>query len=246
MTAAGPGRQPDGHTSGDEIADGLSAVTVHAPVVPSKIICVGLNYADHAAESGLPVPAEPVLFTKQISALMGPNDPVVIPQGSVKTDWEVELGIVIGRPTWHVSEADALAHVAGYCLINDVSERAYQIEYEGQWTKGKSYPSHCPIGPWLVTPDDIADVQAIDLWLDVNGQRRQTGNTRTMIFGVAHIVSYLSRFMALQPGDVIPTGTPPGVGMGHKPPLYLKPGDVMTLGGAGLGEQRQRVVAYPG
>ncbi len=211
-----------------------------------NVVAIGLNYADHAAEAGLKPPGQPIVFNKHNGAISGPNDDVLLPPGSEKMDWEVELGIVIGRRAWHVSEADALQHVAGFCLVNDVSERAYQMEYEGQWTKGKSYPTHCPIGPWLVTPDEIADVQGIDLWLDVNGQRRQTGNTRTMIFGVAHIVSYLSRFMALQPGDVIPTGTPPGVGMGFKPPVYLKPGDVMELDGGVLGRQRQRVVAYPG
>ena len=210
-----------------------------------KIVCVGLNYRDHALEAGMQPPAEPVLFMKAVTALSGPNDPLHIPPGSLKTDWEVELGIVIGRPTFQVSEAQALSHVAGFCLVNDVSERAWQMEYEGQWVKGKSYPTHCPIGPWLVTPDELGDPQDVDLWLDVNGQRRQTGNTRTMIFGVAHIVSYLSRFMALQPGDLIPTGTPPGVGMGHKPPLYLKAGDVVSLGGRGLGQQRQRVVDSP-
>ena len=208
-----------------------------------NVVAIGLNYADHAAEAGLKPPGQPIVFNKHNGAISGPFDDVLLPPGSEKMDWEVELGIVIGRRTWHVSEAEALQHVAGYCLVNDVSERAYQMEYEGQWTKGKSYPTHCPIGPWLVTPDEIADVQAIDLWLDVNGQRRQTGNTRTMIFGVAHIVSYLSRFMALQPGDVIPTGTPPGVGMGYKPPVYLKVGDVMELDGGVLGRQRQRVVA---
>ena len=211
-----------------------------------NVVAIGLNYADHAAEAGLKPPGQPIVFNKHNGAISGPNDDVLLPPGSEKMDWEVELGIVIGRRAWHVSEADALQFVAGFCLVNDVSERAYQMEYEGQWTKGKSYPTHCPIGPWLVTPDEIADVQAIDLWLDVNGQRRQAGNTRTMIFGVAHIVSYLSRFMALQPGDVIPTGTPPGVGMGFKPPVYLKPGDVMELDGGVLGRQRQRVVAYPG
>ena len=199
-----------------------------------NVVAIGLNYADHAAEAGLKPPGQPIVFNKHNGAISGPNDDVLLPPGSEKMDWEVELGIVIGRRAWHVSEADALQFVAGFCLVNDVSERAYQMEYEGQWTKGKSYPTHCPIGPWLVTPDEIADVQAIDLWLDVNGQRRQTGNTRTMIFGVAHIVSYLSRFMALQPGDVIPTGTPPGVGMGFKPPVYLKPGDVMEGGVSGL------------
>lgn len=208
-----------------------------------NVVAIGLNYADHAAEAGLKAPGQPIVFNKHNGAISGPFDDVLLPPGSEKMDWEVELGIVIGRRAWHVSEADALQYVAGFCLVNDVSERAYQMEYEGQWTKGKSYPTHCPIGPWLVTPDEIADVQAIDLWLDVNGQRRQTGNTRTMIFGVAHIVSYLSRFMALQPGDVIPTGTPPGVGMGLKPPVYLKAGDVMELDGGVLGRQRQRVVA---
>ena len=207
-----------------------------------NVVCIGLNYADHAAESGMKAPGQPIVFNKHNGAISGPNDDIWLAPGSQKLDWEVELGIVIGSPTFHVSEADVLRHVAGFCLVNDVSERAYQTELEGQWTKGKSYPTHCPIGPWLVTPDELGNVQDLDLWLDVNGQRRQTGNTRTMIFGVAHIVSYLSRFMALQPGDVIPTGTPPGVGMGHKPPVYLKAGDVVTLGGRGLGEQRQVVV----
>jgi len=210
-----------------------------------NIVAIGLNYADHAAEAGLKAPGQPIVFNKHNSAISGPDDDIWLPPGSQKMDWEVELGIVIGQPTFHVSEDQALRHVAGFCLVNDVSERAWQMEYEGQWVKGKSYPTHCPIGPWLVTPDELGDPQDVDLWLDVNGQRRQTGNTRTMIFGVAHIVSYLSRFMALQPGDVIPTGTPPGVGMGHKPPLYLKAGDVVTLGGRGLGQQRQRVVDSP-
>ena len=208
-----------------------------------NVIGIGLNYADHAAEAGLKVPGQPIVFNKHSASISGPNDDVWLPPGSAKLDWEVELGIVIGQRAFHVSEADALRHVAGYCLVNDVSERAYQMEYEGQWVKGKSYPTHCPIGPWLVTPDELGDPQDVDLWLDVNGVPRQRGNTRTMIFGVAHIVSYLSRFMVLLPGDVIPTGTPPGVGMGHKPPLYLKAGDVVTLGGRGLGEQRQVVVA---
>ncbi|TNF62748.1 MAG: FAA hydrolase family protein [Burkholderiales bacterium] len=210
-----------------------------------NVVCIGLNYADHAAEAGLKAPGQPIVFSKHSGAVGGPNDDVWLAPGSVKLDWEVELGVVIGQRAFHVAEADALRHVAGYCLANDVSERAYQIEYEGQWTKGKSYPTHCPLGPWLVTPDELVDPQAVDLWLDVNGQRRQTGSTRTMIFGVAFIVSYLSRFMALQPGDVILTGTPPGVGMGMKPPVYLKAGDVVTLGGRGLGEQRQRVVPAP-
>ncbi|MBL0942953.1 MAG: fumarylacetoacetate hydrolase family protein [Hydrogenophaga sp.] len=210
-----------------------------------NVVAIGLNYADHAAEAGLKAPGQPIVFNKHSGAISGPHDDIWLPPGATQLDWEVELGIVIGQRTFHVSEDQALRHVAGFCLVNDVSERAYQMAYEGQWVKGKSYPTHCPIGPWLVTPDELGDPQDVDLWLDVNGQRRQTGNTRTMIFGVAHIVSYLSRFMVLQPGDVIPTGTPPGVGMGHKPPLYLKPGDVVTLGGRGLGEQRQVVVDSP-
>lgn len=210
-----------------------------------NVIGIGLNYADHAAEAGLKPPGQPIVFNKHNGAISGPNDDVWLPPGAQKLDWEVELGIVIGERAFHVGEAEALDCVAGYCLVNDVSERAYQMEYEGQWVKGKSYPTHCPIGPWLVTPDELGDPQDVDLWLEVNGQRRQSGSTRTMIFGVKTIVSYLSRFMVLQPGDVIPTGTPPGVGMGHKPPLYLKAGDVMRLGGRGLGEQRQTVVASP-
>ncbi len=210
-----------------------------------NVIGIGLNYADHAAEAGLKAPGQPIVFNKHSASISGPNDDVWLPPGSAKLDWEVELGIVIGQRAFHVSEAEALRHVAGYCLVNDVSERAYQMELEGQWVKGKSYPTHCPIGPWLVTPDELGDPQDVDLWLDVNGVPRQRGNTRTMIFSVAHIVSYLSRFMVLQPGDVIPTGTPPGVGMGHKPPLYLKAGDVVTLGGRGLGEQRQVIVDSP-
>jgi len=210
-----------------------------------NVVCIGLNYADHAAEAGLKPPGQPIVFNKHSGAINGPNDPLWLPPGSVKLDWEVELGIVIGQRAFHVSEADALEYVAGYCLVNDVSERAYQIELEGQWTKGKSYPTHCPIGPWLVTPDELGDPQDVELWLEVNGVRRQTGSTRTMIFGVAQIVSYLSRFMALKPGDVIPTGTPPGVGMGQKPPVYLKAGDVVRLGGRSLGEQCQTVAASP-
>ncbi len=210
------------------------------------VIGIGLNYADHAAEAGLKPPGQPIVFNKHRGAVSGPNDDVWLPPGSLKLDWEVELGIVIGQRTFQVSEGDALGHVAGYCLVNDVSERTHQTEMEGQWVKGKSYPTHCPLGPWLVTPDELGDPQAVDLWLDVNGQPRQRGNTRTMIFGAAHIVSYLSRFMALEPGDVIATGTPPGVGMGMKPPSFLSVGDVITLGGRGLGEQRQTVVASPG
>ncbi len=210
-----------------------------------NVLGIGLNYADHAAEAGLKAPGQPIVFNKHNGAISGPNDDIWLPPGAQKLDWEVELGIVIGERAFHVNEADALQHVAGFCLVNDVSERACQMELEGQWVKGKSYPTHCPIGPWLVTPDELGDPQDVDLWLAVNGERRQAGNTRTMIFGVAHIVSYLSRFMALQPGDVIPTGTPPGVGMGMKPPTYLKAGDVVTLGGRGLGEQRQVVVDAP-
>lgn len=208
-----------------------------------KLIGIGLNYADHAAESGLPVPTEPVVFLKPTSAISGPNDDVVIPRGSHKTDWEVELGVVIGRRCRHVSEADAAACVAGYCVVNDLSERAYQLEGTGQWVKGKSADTFAPIGPWLVTRDEVPHPQDLRLWLEVNGHRFQDGSTRTMVFDVSFVVAYLSRFMSLQPGDVITTGTPPGVGMGQKPPLYLKPGDQMRLGVTGLGEQRQRVVA---
>ncbi len=206
-----------------------------------KFVCVGLNYADHAAESGVPVPAEPVLFLKASSALIGADDPVVLPQGSVKTDWEVELGVVIGSTARYVSEADALSHVAGYCVVNDISEREYQLERGGQWDKGKGCDTFGPVGPWLVTRDEVPDPQALDMWLEVNGRRFQNGNSRTMVFGVATLVSYISRFMTLYPGDLISTGTPPGVGLGQKPPLYLKAGDEMRLGIAGLGEQRQRV-----
>ena len=207
-----------------------------------KFICVGLNYADHAAESGMPVPAEPVLFTKHTCTVIGCNDPVVLPQGSTKTDWEVELGVVIGRTARYVSEADALSHVAGYCVVNDVSEREYQLERGGTWDKGKGCDTFGPVGPWLVTADEVADVQQLPMWLDVNGRRFQTGNTRTMVFGVAHLVSYISRFMTLYPGDLISTGTPPGVGMGQKPnSIFLKPGDKIRLGIDGLGEQQQTV-----
>jgi len=209
-----------------------------------KFVCVGLNYADHAAEAGMPVPKEPVLFMKPTSAVIGCNDAVVLPQGSVKSDWEVELGVVIGSKARYVSEAEALQHVAGYCVVNDVSEREYQIERGGTWDKGKGCDTFGPVGPWLVTADEVPDPQSLDLWLDLNGQRRQTGSTRTMVFGVAQLVSYISRFMTLYPGDLISTGTPPGVGMGHKPPLFLQPGDEMRLGISGLGEQRQRVHAW--
>lgn len=211
-----------------------------------NFLCIGLNYVDHAHESNLPIPAEPIVFNKSPSSITGPNDDVVIPKGSEKTDWEVEIAVVIGKNAYNVSEADALSHVAGYLVCNDVSERAWQIERGGQWTKGKSAPSFGPIGPWLVTRDEIADPQNLDMFLDVNGERVQTGNTSTMIFTIAHIVSYLSTFMKLEPGDVITTGTPPGVGMGKKPPRYLKAGDTIRLGIAGLGEQNQQVVAYNG
>ena len=208
-----------------------------------KFICIGLNYSDHAAETGNPIPKEPVVFMKATSAITGPNDPVRIPRTSVKTDWEVELGVVIGAPAKYVEEANALSHVVGYCVAHDVSERSFQIEREGQWTKGKSCDSFGPIGPWLVTRDEIADPQDLHLWCDVNGKRMQDGTTKTMVYGVAHLVSYLSQFMTLQPGDIISTGTPPGVGMGMKPPQYLKAGDVVTLGIDGLGEQCQDVIA---
>ena len=209
-----------------------------------KFICVGLNYADHAAESGMPVPAEPVLFMKTTSALMGCNDAVVLPQNSLKSDWEVELGVVIGTKARYVSEADALKHVAGYCVVNDLSEREYQLERGGTWDKGKGCDTFGPVGPWMVTADEVADPQALSMWLEVNGQRVQNGSTKTMVFGVAHLVSYISRFMTLYPGDLISTGTPPGVGMGQKPPRFLKPGDEIRLGIQGLGEQHQRVHAW--
>jgi len=210
-----------------------------------KFVCVGLNYADHAAESGLAVPAEPVLFTKHTSTVIGANDPVVLPQGSVKTDWEVELGVVIGRKARYVSEDDALQHVAGYCVVNDISEREYQIERGGTWDKGKGCDTFGPVGPWLVTADEVADPQQLAMWLEVNGQRRQNGSTRTMVFGVKQLVSYISRFMTLYPGDLISTGTPPGVGMGCKPtPVFLKPSDTMRLGIEGLGVQNQTVHAW--
>ena len=209
-----------------------------------KIIAIGLNYADHAAEAGLPPPAEPILFLKANSALNGPNDAVMLPRGSEKTDWEVELGVVIGKTASDVSREEALSHVAGYCVVNDVSEREFQLERGGTWDKGKGCDTFCPVGPWLVTRDEVPDPQALGLWLDVNGKRAQRGNTATMVFGVAHLVSYVSRFMTLHPGDLICTGTPPGVGMGAKPPRYLKAGDTMRLGIDGLGVQTQTVAAY--
>jgi 2-keto-4-pentenoate hydratase/2-oxohepta-3-ene-1,7-dioic acid hydratase in catechol pathway len=210
-----------------------------------KFIAIGLNYADHAAESNLPAPTEPVIFTKAVSCLQGPNDAVMIPQGSKKTDWEVELGVVIGTTARYVEESEALEYVAGYAVINDVSEREYQIERGGTWDKGKGCDTFGPVGPWLVTRDEVGDVQNLGMWLDINGERMQTGNTKTMIFGVATLVSYISRFLTLEPGDIITTGTPPGVGMGKKPqPIYLKAGDSIRLGIEKLGEQQQQVIAW--
>ncbi|HWA51123.1 MAG TPA: fumarylacetoacetate hydrolase family protein [Dongiaceae bacterium] len=240
----------------DDTLDRLRKIDIHRlPIVQTaqrlgpcvgsvgKFLCIGLNYADHAAESNLPIPKEPILFMKANSAICGPNDDVEIPRKSVKTDWEVELGIVIGKPAKYITEADAMKHVAGYCVINDVSEREFQIERGGQWDKGKGCDTFGPIGPWLVTRDEIKDPNNLDMWLEVDGKRYQNGNTRTMIFNVPFLVAYLSNFMSLQPGDVISTGTPPGVGMGQKPnPIYLKAGQVMKLGIAGLGEQRQKTV----
>ncbi|MEI2687044.1 MAG: fumarylacetoacetate hydrolase family protein [Cypionkella sp.] len=208
-----------------------------------KFICIGLNYSDHAAETGATVPPEPIIFMKATSAICGPNDPIIIPRGSVKTDWEVELAVIIGTKAKYVTEAQALAHVAGYAVTNDVSERAFQTERSGQWTKGKSCDNFGQIGPWLVTRDEVSDPQNLPLWLTVNGKKMQNGTTQTMVYGVAYLVSYLSQFMTLHPGDVISTGTPPGVGLGMKPPQYLKPGDAVELGIAGLGQQRQEVIA---
>jgi ureidoglycolate lyase len=208
-----------------------------------KFVCVGLNYSDHAAESGMAVPKEPIIFMKATSSIIGPDDDVVIPRGSEKTDWEVELGVVIGKKAKYVSEQDALSHVAGYCVVNDLSERAFQLEGTGQWVKGKSADTFGPIGPWLVTSDEVPDPQNLALWLEVDGHKYQNANTKTMVFGVAHLVSYLSRFMSLQPGDIVSTGTPPGVAMGMKPPKYLRAGSTIRLGVEGLGVQTQRVVA---
>ena len=242
---------------GDAALDTLRQLaTDHLPVVESlprlgspltgtrKFIAIGLNYADHAAESGLPIPAEPIVFMKATSCIQGPNDPVMLPRDSVKTDWEVELGVVIGTRARYVTEAEALSHVAGYCTINDVSEREYQIERGGTWDKGKGCDTFGPLGPWLVTRDEVADPHKLTMWLDLNGRRMQSGSTKTMIFSVAKLISYVSQFMTLEPGDVITTGTPPGVGMGMKPPLYLKEGDRMALGIEGLGEQAQVVVPF--
>jgi 2,4-didehydro-3-deoxy-L-rhamnonate hydrolase len=221
----------------------LEGVRIGSPIArPHQILCIGLNYSDHAAETGQAVPDEPILFTKSPNTLVGPHDDVRIPRGSTKTDWEVELGIVIGRRTSYLeSVEDARSAIAGYCVVNDVSERAFQLERGGQWSKGKSAETFNPCGPWLVTPDEVPDVLALDMWLDVNGVRRQTGSTATMVFDPYFLVHYLSQFLVLEPGDLINTGTPPGVGMGMNPPVYLAPGDVMDLGIAGLGTQRQRV-----
>lgn len=209
-----------------------------------KFICIGLNYSDHAAESGMEVPPEPIIFFKATSAICGPNDDVIIPRGSEKTDWEVELGIVIGKHTAYVDEADALDHVAGYCVVNDMSERAYQLERSGQWVKGKSADTFGPTGPWLVTRDEVPDPQNLSMWLEVDGHRYQDGSTRTMVYGAATLVSHISQFMSLQPGDVISTGTPPGVGMGQSPQVYLRPGQTIRLGVEGLGEQSQTTRAW--
>lgn len=206
-----------------------------------KYVCIGLNYADHAEEAGMPIPEEPIIFNKWTSSVVGPNDDIQVPRGSTKTDWEVELGVVIGKPGAYIDEADAMAHVAGFCVINDVSERDFQLNRAGTWDKGKGCDTFGPTGPWLVTPDEINDVDALDMWLDVDGKRMQSGSTATLIFKIPHLISYCSQFMSLQSGDVISTGTPPGVGMGHKPPQYLHGGEVVTLGIAGLGEQRSKV-----
>jgi 2-keto-4-pentenoate hydratase/2-oxohepta-3-ene-1,7-dioic acid hydratase in catechol pathway len=208
-----------------------------------KFVCIGLNYSDHAAESGMAVPVEPVIFMKATSSISGPDDRVVIPRGSKKSDWEVELGVVVGKPGKYIDEAQSLSHVAGYCVINDLSERAFQLEGTGQWVKGKSADTFGPIGPWLVTPDEVPDPQNLEMWLEVDGHRYQSGSTKTMVFGVAHLISYLSRFMSLRTGDVISTGTPPGVGHGQKPPVYLRPGNRIQLGIHGLGQQTQDVIA---
>jgi 2,4-diketo-3-deoxy-L-fuconate hydrolase len=225
------------------IVDGMPRLGACVGYV-GNFIAVGLNYADHAAETGAAIPAEPILFNKAPSCIIGPNDDVMVPKNSVKTDWEVELAVVIGQRASYVEEADALDYVAGFCICHDVSERTFQTERGGQWMKGKGCPTFGPLGPWLVTPDEIADVQKLDMWLDVDGKRMQTGSTSTMIFGVRHLVSYISQFMLLEAGDVITTGTPPGVGMGMKPPRYLRGGETVALGISGLGQQRQRVLPY--
>jgi 2-keto-4-pentenoate hydratase/2-oxohepta-3-ene-1,7-dioic acid hydratase in catechol pathway len=221
-------------------------VRIAEPVAKvGKFICIGLNYSDHAAEAGMPEPSEPIIFTKATSAIIGPNDTVLLPPGSTKSDWEVELGVVIGKEARYVALEDAMDHVAGLVVVNDLSEREYQLERGGQWDKGKGCDTFGPFGPWLVTLDEVEDVGNLGLWLDVNGKRMQTGNTKSLIFDVPYLVHYVSQFMSLQPGDIISTGTPPGVGMGMKPPVFLKEGDVITLGIEGLGEQRQEVRATP-
>ncbi|WP_447044456.1 fumarylacetoacetate hydrolase family protein [Vreelandella sp. H-I2] len=229
-------------------AESLPEVPANTRIAPcvagvGKFICIGLNYSDHAAETGAQVPPEPVIFNKWTSAICGPNDDVIIPRDSEKTDWEVELGVVIGKAGRYIDEADAMQHVAGFCVVNDVSEREFQLERSGTWDKGKGCDTFGPLGPWLVTPDEVADPHQLDMWLEVDGKRYQDGNTRTMVYQIPFLISYLSRFMSLQPGDVISTGTPPGVGMGQQPPVYLKPGQRMRLGIEGLGEQHQTVVA---
>lgn len=248
-------RDIDGSVFSPETQQRLSELDIDAlPEVPAnsrigpciagigKFVCIGLNYSDHAAESGMAVPSEPVIFMKATSSIMGPNDEIVIPRGSTKTDWEVELGVVIGRTAKYVSEQDALSYVGGYCVVNDLSERAFQLEGTGQWVKGKSADTFGPIGPWLVTADEVADAQQLTLWLNVDDHEYQRGSTRTMVFGVARLVSYISQFMSLQPGDVISTGTPPGVGFGQRPPVYLRPGNLVRLGIDGLGTQTQHVL----
>ncbi len=252
-------RDVTGSVLGDRSLDRLRDVDLQAlPLVDrdsrlgpcvgqvGKVVCVGLNYSDHAAETGSPTPKEPILFFKATSAICGPNDNVMIPRDSIRTDWEVELGIVIGSEVRYVDEADALSHVAGYCVVNDVSERDFQTKRGGQWVKGKSADTFCPLGPWLVTRDEVPDPQGLDMWLDVNGERRQDSSTSNMIFSAAFLVSYISRFMSLQAGDVIASGTPAGVGLGRNPQVWLAAGQTMRLGVQGLGEQRQLVVAWPG
>ncbi|MBO9575741.1 MAG: fumarylacetoacetate hydrolase family protein [Sphingobium sp.] len=263
LDADGKIRSLEGHVAdidGAVLANGLAALAAldpaSLPLVPEgvrmaepvarvgKFLCIGLNYADHAAESGAAIPAEPILFTKATSAIIGPNDDVILPPASQKSDWEVELGIVIGKEARYLSLDEAMDHVAGFCIVNDLSEREFQLERAGTWDKGKGCDTFGPFGPWLVTRDEIADVGNLAMWLDVNGAPMQRGNTATMIFNVPHLVHYVSQFMSLQPGDIISTGTPPGVGMGKKPPVFLKEGDVITLGIEGLGEQRQQVRRY--
>lgn len=224
------------------VIDGPVRYGVPIAHVPN-LVCIGLNYTDHAEETGAPIPSQPILFNKHTGALCGANDDVILPEGSIKLDWEVELAFAIGRECWHVSEADALSYVAGYMVMNDISERQYQLEWEGQWTKGKSYPTFAPCGPWLVTSDEIKDPQNLDLWLKLNGETVQNGTTQRMIFSIKTLVSYLSRFMRLMPGDIVTTGTPPGVGLGMTPNKFMKLGDVMELGISGLGTQKQKLVA---